>query len=56
MGENMYRGDTSDKTTSSLIVPLFMIPFDNFSLSKQPYSLFDMTGDGRTDTTSYIDA
>ena len=37
-----YRGGTSDATTSSSpIVPLFMMSVDDYSPSKQPYSLFE---------------
>ena len=61
---NKYRGGTSDATTSSsLIVSLFMMSFDDFWLSKQRFSSFKNNAgpsygrtDGRTDMTSYRDA
>ena len=66
--KNVYRGCTSDATTSSsLILPSFRMSFDDFYPQKRPYLTFENnTGhtdgrtdgrtNGRTDTTSYRDA
>ena len=59
-----YCKGTSDATTSpSLIVSVFMMSIDDFSVSKQLYSSFknnwgrtDGRTDGRMDTTFYRDA
>ena len=46
------RGTSDATASSSLIVPLIMMPFDDFNPHKRPYSSFENdTGqtDGRTD-------